>query len=72
MALSSWRTVQIQPFNDRDDMEKFLLVKFKESAKSKAHADRDHLVKVLAHNANGVILWAKLMMNEVELGRWKM
>lgn len=47
-----------------------MLVKFQDSAKLKARADRDHLIKVLADNANGMILWAKLMMNELELGRW--
>ena len=66
----SWKYFQIQPSDVRDDVERFALTGIQNSRVLHAHPGKASLINTLVDNADGMILWAKLMIEELESGHW--
>ena len=67
---SLWIDITIQPSNVRDDIGLLALTRMEESKKLCAHPQKDSLLEQLVARSNGMILWAELMIKELELGHW--
>ena len=67
---SLWTIIQIHSSDVQEDIAKFVSTKLEESIVLRRHREKDYLQKRLVENSDGMILWADLMIKELEAGRW--
>ena len=67
---SLWTSIQIQSSDVQGDIEKLVSVKLRESAVLNGHREKDRLQTRLVEYSDGMILWAELMIKELEAGHW--
>ncbi|KAI9797819.1 MAG: hypothetical protein M1833_005322 [Piccolia ochrophora] len=65
-----WTVVQITPLNCLVDITRYVASRLQDSEMLSRHPQRDELQKTLVERANGMILWSKLMIEELEAARW--
>ena len=67
---SLWASVQIYSSDVQEDIEKFVSTKLQESTVLNRHREKNRLQKSLVESSDGMILWAELMIKELEAGHW--
>ena len=67
---SLWVTINIQSSDVYDDIRMFVSVKLQQSKILSRHSEKDRLEQRLIESSDGMILWAKLMIEELEAGHW--
>jgi hypothetical protein len=67
---SIWNSVQIQPADVEKDIEQLVSIRLRESTKLNQHREKDRIEKTLIDCSDGMILWADLMIKELENSRW--
>ncbi|KAL9118301.1 MAG: hypothetical protein Q9187_005157 [Circinaria calcarea] len=67
---SLWTSIQIQTSDVQGDIEKLVLVRLRESVVLNRHREKDRLQIRLIESSDGMILWADLMIKELEAGYW--
>ena len=65
-----WNVVQIQSSNVQGDIEKLASTNIQGSKVLKTHPKKAELLEKVVANSEGMILWTKLMIQELEAGRW--
>ncbi|MCJ1262416.1 hypothetical protein MMC22_002286 [Lobaria immixta] len=67
---SFWMEFSIEPSSVRDDIELLATTQIESSKVLKTHPEKANLLKQLVLRSNGMILWTKLMIKELEAGHW--
>lgn len=67
---SLWVNIQIHSADFHEDIVRFVSVKLDESPVLRRHKEKDRLKKRLVDSSDGMILWAELMIKELEAGHW--
>ncbi|MCJ1236999.1 hypothetical protein MMC14_004983 [Varicellaria rhodocarpa] len=67
---SLWTIIQIHSSDVQEDIVKFVSTKLEESIVLRRHREKDRLQKRLVESSDGMILWADLMIKELEAGHW--
>ncbi|KAI9715684.1 MAG: hypothetical protein M1812_005836 [Candelaria pacifica] len=67
---SLWGCLRIQSSDIRGDIEMVATTKIQNSRVLNLHPDKKHLLQALVDDSDGMILWAVLMINELEVGHW--
>jgi tetratricopeptide (TPR) repeat protein len=65
-----WASVQTQSSDVQEDIERFVSAKMQESAVLNRLREKDRLQRRLVESSDGMILWADLMIKELEAGHW--
>jgi tetratricopeptide (TPR) repeat protein len=69
-SVGAWKCLQIQPADVREDIQLLVSVRLGRSKILSAHPEVKSLRTTLVEGADGMILWADLMVNELEAGHW--
>ena len=67
---SLWMSIQIQSSDVQEDIENFVSTRLEGSLVLNQHTEKDRLLKRLVESSDGMILWAELMIKELEAGHW--
>lgn len=67
---SLWMDFSIQTSSVRDDIELLASTRIESSKVLNKHPEKENLLKQLVDRSDGMILWAELMINELEAGHW--
>lgn len=67
---SHWEIIQIQSSDVNDDIEKLVSTKIESSRLLKNHPKKAELLERVVANSDGMMLWAELMIRELEAGHW--
>ncbi|MCJ1242728.1 hypothetical protein MMC14_010737, partial [Varicellaria rhodocarpa] len=67
---SLWTIIQIHSSDVQEDIAKFVSTKLEKSDVLRPHREKDRLQKKLVESSDGMILWADLMIKELEAGHW--
>ena len=66
-----WECLSITVENVEDDIERFVSVKLEASPKLKNPKVKDRLFKPLIHGSEGMVLWTRLMISELESNHYQ-
>lgn len=67
-----WQSLRVQPSDVEADIRRFVSVRLDNSRILRTHPEKDRLLNTIVENANSMILWAKLMIGELEYNCWDM
>lgn len=62
--------IQIQSFNVHDDIKKLASFRIESSRFLNNHPKKEELLEKAVANSGGMLLWAELMIQELEAGHW--
>lgn len=65
-----WSTLVLQASDLKDDIISITRSKLVTSKRLSTHPKRDYLEQKLVENADGMVLWVDLMVQELEAGHW--
>lgn len=65
-----WEFIQIKSSNLLDDIKRLTSSMMENSKRLKTHPQKPELLEKVVIDSNGMILWAKLMIQELEEGHW--
>lgn len=66
----SWHVYGIDSSDVQEDIRNFAVAKVESSARLRNHKHKDQVIEFLVSNADGMILWTKLMFSEIESGHY--
>jgi hypothetical protein len=67
---TQWEHLSIEEMDVADDIKSFTSAKLDTSPKLRNHRAKDRLLNTLIHGSEGMILWVRLMISELENNHW--
>ncbi|MCJ1441536.1 MAG: hypothetical protein MMC23_002025 [Stictis urceolatum] len=71
-ATNLWSTIKIRSVDVESDIRLFTDYKLNSSKELSAHPEKINLLNAIVANSDGMMLWANLMIRELEIGHWNL